>query len=67
MTAKKPITLTDGVAAGGSQRTGLEVIRGMIDGGMTSTMATTMDTTTAMPTTPTATMPRTACPRARAR
>ncbi|WP_035485854.1 PaaI family thioesterase [Geminicoccus roseus] len=43
MTERKPITLTDGVAAGGSKRSGLEVIQGMIDGGMTSTMATTMD------------------------
>jgi uncharacterized protein (TIGR00369 family) len=43
MSEKKPITLTDGVAPGGSRRSGLDVIRGMIDGGMTSTMATTMD------------------------
>jgi len=41
---KKPITLTDGVAASGSRLTGLEVVRGMMNGELTSsTMARTMD------------------------
>lgn len=43
MSGRKPITLTDGVAAGRSPRTGLEVVRAMIDGETSSTMATTMD------------------------
>ena len=43
MSEKRPITLTDGVAASGSTRSGLEVIQGMIDGDHVSSMATTMD------------------------
>ena len=44
MTTRKSITLTDGVAAGASELSGLDVIRSLIDGRLGGApMATTMD------------------------